>query len=61
MDYRLDTQFAKESRYVLEDDYWWGMQEAAAIGGVDVMTLLEETPFEDWLRKRREAYGERPQ
>ena len=58
MKQRLDTQLAKEDRHALEDDYWWEMQDAAASSGIDVVTLLEESPFEDWLRKQREAYGD---
>jgi len=57
MEQRLDTQLAKEDRYALEDEYWQDMQDAAANGGIDVVTLLEETPFEEWLERRREAYS----
>jgi len=50
----------REQYWELRDEYWHDIQDAAAHGGVDVVTLLEETPFDDWLRKRREAYGDRP-
>ena len=50
---RLEEYLDKEDRCVLEDDYWWEMQDAAADSGVDVMILVEEIPFEKWLRARR--------
>jgi len=49
----LEEYLDKEDRCVLEDDYWWEMQDAAADSGVDVMILVEEIPFEKWLRARR--------
>jgi len=51
---RLDEYLFIEDRRALEDEYRQDMQDAAARTGADWVALAEETPFEEWLRQRRE-------
>jgi len=55
MEQRLDDYLAKLDRWDLQDEYLYEMEDTAVNDGTDVMTLMEKTPFEDWLRKRTEA------